>query len=354
MLSAPSVTIVVPTYDRAGLLERAIDSILAQDYPSLDVLVLDDGSSDATPEILARYAAEHPARLSWKRHDNIGQARTLNRGFEAAHGDLVGYLSSDDLLLPGAVTRLAGVLAEDRDAVLAYPAYRVIDASGETLDTITPPAYSSRESVRLGDTIVGPGALFRRTALERVGGWDPSLRYLGDLDFWLRLAHAGELRLVPEPLACWRRHGGALTVADEGIAMARERIRIVEDLYAGEVSSGLAAVRTEAYRNAYVLAAVVAGPGLNAAGQRYFISDSHARRVSETSGPADPEVKLAEMRERVATQRATIEALRKSNEQLMDALAERRPLLRRAAEITPRSLQPYARRLFARRPGSTR
>jgi glycosyltransferase involved in cell wall biosynthesis len=350
--SLPSVTIVVPTLDRAGLLERAVESVLAQDHPRLELLVLDDGSTDATPEVLARYAAEHPGRLRWERHPNMGQARTLNRGFEMARGELVGYLSSDDLLLPGALARLAGALAAEADAVLAYPAYHVIDAAGATVDTVTPIAYSRRESVRLGDTIVGPGALFRRAALDEVGGWDPDLRYLGDLDFWLRLCRVGEFRLVEEPLACWRRHEAAATLAGDGIEMARERIAVVERIYADDVPPELAEVRVEAYRNALILAAVVAGPGLNSPVERYHVFDSHARVISEAAGAAGPEAELDELRARVATQRSTIAELRRVNAELRATLAERRPLLSRAAGLTPRALRPYARRLFARRPDS--
>ncbi len=342
----PSVTVLVPTFERAGLVGQTIDSVLAQDYPSLELLVLDDGSSDETPEILERYAREHPERFRWERHENMGQARTINRGFELAHGELVGYLSSDDVLLPGALERLVGELDEHPDAVLAYPAYRVIDAAGGPIDTVTPPEYSRRESVRLGDTIVGAGGLFRRSALEQVGGWDPSYRYLGDFDFWFRLSAAGPFRRITEPLAAWRRHDAALTIAGRGIEMSRERIRLVEEIYAGEVEPDLAEAREEAFRNAYVLAAVAAGPGLNRAGERYYISDSHARRVSAASGSQNPEMKVAEMRERLAAQRQTIDELRARNAQLKTALGERRPLLRRAAELTPRRLRPLARQLY--------
>jgi len=142
----PLVTIIVPAYNRAGgLLEETLDSILGQDYPNLEVLVLDDGSTDQTPQVLARYAAAHPERM----------------------GELIGYLNSDDLFLPGAIADLTALLVENPEAALAYPAYRIIDEDGETLADQMPPEYTAAEAVRLHNCIVNVGAIFRRRVIER-------------------------------------------------------------------------------------------------------------------------------------------------------------------------------------------
>ncbi len=106
------------------------------------------------------------------------------------------------------------------------------------LDTMTPPEYSRVESVRLQDTIVGPGALFRAEALRRAGPLRTDLRYLADKELWLRLSRVGRFIRVAEPLACWRRHGGALTVAERGREMAEERLRILDALFADEPGCG--------------------------------------------------------------------------------------------------------------------
>jgi len=340
--SAERVTIVVPVYNRAGaLLAAALDSVLAQDYPNLEILAIDDGSADATPRVLAEYAERHPARVRWAQQDNQGQAATLNRGFEMAEGTLLGYLSSDDVLLPGAISRLVRELEANSDAVLAYPSYRVIDEAGEALDTMTPPEYSRVESVRLQDTIVGPGALFRASALKRAGPLRTDLRYLGDNELWLRLSRVGRFVRVEEPLACWRRHGGALTLAERGREMADERLRILDRLFAEETDPELEAVRDQAYRNAYVLAATVVAPGFNKAGERYFVVDRHAREVSANAGPESSEARLANAREQLATQRRRIAEL----EQEVQALRARHPLTRFAYEHAPQPLRRFGRRL---------
>ena len=121
--------------------------------------------------MLERYAKAHPKRLRWEGHEQMSQAETLNRGFEMARGELIGYLNSDDLFLPGAVTKLATLLVENPDAVLAYPAYRVIDEDGEAIADMAPPDYTAAEAVRLHNCIVNVGAIFRRRVIEGVGGW---------------------------------------------------------------------------------------------------------------------------------------------------------------------------------------
>jgi glycosyltransferase involved in cell wall biosynthesis len=319
------VTVVVPVYNRAGpLLAQALDSLISQDYPNLDVLAIDDGSTDATADALVEYAERHPGRFRWSGQENRGQAAALNRGFEMATGTLLGYLSSDDVLLPGAISQLAAGLARTDGAVLAYPAYRVIDEAGEVVDTITPPEYSRVESVRLQDTIVGPGALFRADALRRAGPLRTDLRYLADKELWLRLSNVGPFVRIPEPLACWRRHGGALTVAEQGREMAEERLRIVDEVFAGEPEPELEAIRDQAYRNALVLSATVIAPGFNDPGERYFLVDRHARQVSASAGAESTEERLAAAREQLAAQRHRIAELQREKEALLD----RRPLVR--------------------------
>jgi len=323
------VTVVVPVYNRGGtLLTEALDSVLSQDYPNLEVLAIDDGSTDATPDALAGYASRHPERFRWHRQENQGQPATLNRGFEMAEGSLLAYLSSDDVLLDGAISRLAAELERNPGAVLAYPAYQVIDEAGEVVDTMTPPEYSRVDSVRLQDTIVGPGALFRADALRRAGGLRTDLRYLADKELWLRLSRVGPFVRIPEPLACWRRHGGALTVAEQGREMAEERLRILDSVFAEEPEPDLVAIRDEAYRNALVLSATVIAPGFNDPGERYFVVDRHAREVSASAGAQSTEERLATARAQLAAQRQRIAELQREKETLL----KRRPLVRFMAD----------------------
>lgn len=285
----PLVTIVMPATKTRFLVE-AIESALDQDYPNLEVLLLDDGSTDpAMAPLLEEYAGRDPERFRFVRHDNVGQSETINRGIEMAAGAFAGYLSDDDVLLPGAVRRLAEALRASPGTVVAYPGYQVIDERGEVLDTITPTEYSLADSVRLHDSIVGAGALFRAAAFREVGGWDRDLRYRADYDFWLRLGALGAFQRIPEPLAAWRYHGEAGTVADAGLRMSRESLQVLDKLYsAPDLPSELADLRGEAYRNAFIQAAMTLTLGGNDPAERFFVFDRHMPAISRAASVAAP------------------------------------------------------------------
>ena len=270
--TSPSVSIVVATYNRRDWLRLAMDSVLEQDYTDLELLVMDDGSTDETPDLLADYARRlPPERFRVERHDNMGQARTLNRGWELARGEVLGYLSDDDLLAPGAVRRLVAEL-EDTEIVAAYPGYRVIDTNGELLDTIRPISYSPLEALRMMDTVIGPGCLARRDSLESTGGWNPELRFMGDFMLWIKLGSAGPVARVPEALASWRRHAGGLSV-QIAAAHGRELLALVGlGADALGVPKDAFAIRAEALRNACIQAAFFGGDAASM-GERFLSVD---------------------------------------------------------------------------------
>jgi glycosyltransferase involved in cell wall biosynthesis len=344
----PLVTIIVPAYNRAGgLLEATLDSILEQDYENLECLVLDDGSTDFTPQVLERYAAAYPERMRWERHENMGQPKTLNRGFEMARGELIGYLNSDDLFLPGAITKLTTLLTENPEAALAYPAYRIIDEDGEGIADMMPPTYTATEAIRLHNCIVNVGAIYRRRVIERIGGWDTSFTYLADFEWCVRASSVGPFLRHPDVLACWRNHPGSANYAP-GLEAAREQTRMLDKIYAtDDVSDELLEVRDEAYRNAYICAAFAMG-GVNKAEGRFFVHDTLAREVSSRMPETESEMN-ARMRQRLTN-------LEKREKRLTEAVARLRAgqrlegprwrtALRRAA---PPALRPAGRRIIDR------
>jgi len=280
-MRAPAVTIVIPTYNRADWLREAIDSVLAQDYEDLELLVVDDGSTDQTPELLDDYRRDHdPSRFQSLTQANAGQAAAINRGWELARGELLGYLADDDRLSSGAVSRLVEELVADPASVVVYPAYHTIDPEGEVIDTIRPIEYSAREAVRLHDTIIGPGALIRREALVRAGGWDPALRWIGDLILWLRLSMHGRVKRLSEPLASWRRHPEG-TTSQVGLDHAREHIRVAElgiELLGADGFDR--ADRAEALRNACILGSFFGGDPSEVPGTRWATVDLQRPAIS--------------------------------------------------------------------------
>src|SRR5262249_5604315 len=123
MTAQPLVTIVTPAHNRAALLGEAIESVLAQDYPALEYIVVDDGSTDATPDVLKRYEG----RLVAISQPNRGEIRTVNRGWALARGEIICTLNDDDVLLPGAVQAAVDAFRQRPDVLVVYPDYQLID-----------------------------------------------------------------------------------------------------------------------------------------------------------------------------------------------------------------------------------
>ncbi len=220
------VSIVIPAYNHAAYLGRAIDSVLAQDHP-VELIVLDDGSTDSTRDVLERYGD----RFHWETQRNIGQATTLNRGWAMAGGDILGYLSADDALRPGCVRAAVEALEDRPDVVLTYCDFELIDADSRVIRTVRTEDFDYGRMVVDLVCAPGPGVFFRRIAFERAGGWDPTLRQMPDYEFWLRLGLVGAFRRIPHALAEFRVHDGSLTFAPASEQNAAEPPRIMSKYF---------------------------------------------------------------------------------------------------------------------------
>jgi glycosyltransferase involved in cell wall biosynthesis len=201
MTDFPRIAIVTPSFNAGTHIGAAIDSVLAQNYPSLDYLVMDGGSTDNTLEVLRSYGD----RIRWISHQDDGQADALRRGFAQTTGDILGWLNADDTFEPGALHVVAQFFADHPDVSLVYGDATYIDARGRLIGPcahIEP--YSRNRLFYYSDYIVQPAAFFRRSAYDAVGGIDPSLHYGMDYDLWLKLAGQGRIAYLPRRLANYR------------------------------------------------------------------------------------------------------------------------------------------------------
>jgi GT2 family glycosyltransferase len=220
--------------------------MLAQDYPALEYKVLDDGSTDTTPAVLASYTG----RVDWERQANMGQSRTLNKGWQAAKGDYLGYLSSDDLLLPHALSALVAALEADPTAVVVYCDFDLIDAQGKVVGHVDSPDYSQRQMEEDLMCHPGPGALFRRSAFEKVGGWDPTLRKVPDFEFWLRMGRQGHFIRVPKVLAHYRVHAESASVRPVPVESTMEIVNTMRAHWGEDQSPAARRALASAYTRA--------------------------------------------------------------------------------------------------------
>lgn len=223
----PLVTVITPTYNRASFLEETILSVLNQDYKNIEYIVLDDGSTDDTIKILKKFSR----KIVWKSHENIGEVRTVNKGFLMAHGDIVAVVNSDDPLLAKAVSSMVGVFTKNPKIIVAYPDWIKIDEKGKEIEKVKTPEYNYGYMLRKHDNITGPGTFFKRKIINTLKGRDTQFKYVSDYDFWLRAGLIGDFVRVPKFLATSRVHPEQATIADRGFKMAMEHIRVLNKLF---------------------------------------------------------------------------------------------------------------------------
>ena len=228
-MAGPLVSIVTPSYNQASFLDEAIRSVLDQDYPEVEYVVVDDGSTDESVEIIRRYSD----RLVWWNHqDNAGQAAALNRGFAHTSGDLLGFVNSDDALLPGAVATFVEAFGDDPDLLLVY-GDALTWQNGQNIGTLRAREWDPRRLVRTGQNPVPQQAsMWRRSAWERAGPFDEDSFFFFEYEFLVRLSVHGRARRLDRPLAIFRLHSASKTVAPTR-TKAEDAIRVAQRFFTG-------------------------------------------------------------------------------------------------------------------------
>jgi glycosyltransferase involved in cell wall biosynthesis len=222
MNNRPLVSIVVPAYNHAHYLAECIDSVLAQTYSSIELIVLDDGSTDHTRQVLEGYGN----RFHWESQNNMGQSATLAKGWTLSKGSILGYLSADDVLRPDAVAEAVAVLETRLEIVTTYCDFDLIDDESRTVRSVAALDFDAKDLVLSMICQPGPGAFFRKEAYLKAGPWDKRLRQNPDLDFWIRMALQGDFARIAKNLAGFRVHEGSQTYQSATVVRADEPILI--------------------------------------------------------------------------------------------------------------------------------
>lgn len=223
------VTLVTPSFNQAAYLEETLASVAAQEYPDLEHIVVDGGSTDGSVEIIRR----HEDRLAWwVSEPDRGQAAALDKGFAKATGDLLGWINADDTLLPGCVSAVAGVLAERPDALLAYGDNELIDEISRPRGLLHARPLDLAEMLRTCQNHVPqPGSLFRRRALEVAGPLEGRGYYYFDFDFVIAVGLAGPVLQLDRILATYRIHDESKSMSAP-IRKAEDHLALVERVLA--------------------------------------------------------------------------------------------------------------------------
>jgi glycosyltransferase involved in cell wall biosynthesis len=221
----PLVTIVTPSYQQSRFLEATLRSVLEQDYPNIEYLVVDGASTDGSVEIIRAYAD----RLAWwVSEKDSGQSEATNKGFHRAQGEFVGWLNSDDLYLPGAVSAAVAVFQSHPQAGLVYGDAQAIDAFGTPFNLMRARQYTLADLLAF-NIINQPAAFMRRSVLEEVGYLNPAYHLLMDNLLWMCMAQKAPIVYTPQTWAAARYHDQAKN-RTRGAAYGQEARVLIGDL----------------------------------------------------------------------------------------------------------------------------
>ncbi len=250
MTAASAVSAVIPVHNGAAHVAEAIASVLSQTRPPVECLVIDDGSTDATADVVREFGDQ----VAYVRQSREGVSAARNRGAQLARAGLVAFLDHDDVWLPAKLERQVEAL-EARGATLALCAVEVVDGRGDPLGT---KRVRAREDLLAGmlmfdgtETVsCGSAGLLRRADLLRIGGFDPALSVSADWDLLFRLLLGDVVAYVDEPLVCYRVHGS--NMSRDIAAMERDMTYAFAKAFADpRLPEGLRDRRRRAYARLY-------------------------------------------------------------------------------------------------------
>lgn len=240
------VSIITPSYNQASYLEQTIRSVLNQDYPQIEYIIIDGASTDNSVAIIKKYALESNSLLLngqkhtpseylasgfhkinyWVSEKDNGQADAINKGFAHAAGDIIAWLNSDDYYMDGTISAVVKVFEENPEVVLVYGNMLAVDEHGKTFNILNYKQLTLEDLLCFH--IIGQPAVFmRRSALQKVGGLDPTFHFLLDHFLWIHIAQHGKILHVDKIWAAARYHPEAKNRA-KAAEFGREAFRILE------------------------------------------------------------------------------------------------------------------------------
>lgn len=220
-------SIITPVYNGEKWISETVKSVLeiCKDF-DFEYIVINDGSSDNTLNLLSDFCEE----ILVIDQKNQGEAESVNSGLRIARGRYVLVVSADDPMRSSKLLSSAKeILDKDSGVVCVYPSWSVIDIHSRVVRNVDVDDFSEDVLIGQHKCIVGPGGVFRRETALAIGGRQPKLKFTSDYDFWLRLSQHGDFKRIPGYLAYWREHESSTSIALRGVAMANERIGVIQE-----------------------------------------------------------------------------------------------------------------------------
>ena len=217
----PKISIVTVSYNQADFIEENIESVINQNYPNVEHIIIDAGSTDGTIEILKKY----DRYLNWISEPDNGQSDGLNRGFKKASGEIIGWINSDDALADNALYRVADFFKENPNEVAVVGNQMFIDENSNKIKIVNSSSYSYDYLLNNAKGITQNSTFFKKEIFSRVGYLDESLHYAMDHDLFIRITTIKDIPHIPYTLAKFRMQPKAKT-AEGGVNFAKDLLYI--------------------------------------------------------------------------------------------------------------------------------
>ncbi|MEW8956619.1 glycosyltransferase family 2 protein [Clostridium sp.] len=208
-MEKPLVSVIIPCYNSEKYIKETLDSILNQSYPNIEIIVMDGLSKDGTLNILRDYED----KITLVSEKDKGQTNAINKGFKMAKGEFIGWIGSDDILLPHDIDMVVNEFLKDSKLALVYGDIQVINEESKVIGRYSMPNITREALLHKNPSVVQPGSFFRKTHLDICGPLNEDLVCVMDYDIWLRILEVGEIKYIPTYLAQFRLHDDSKTVS---------------------------------------------------------------------------------------------------------------------------------------------
>lgn len=218
----PKISIITPSFNQGQFIKETIESVLNQNYPHLEYLVMDGGSTDETVKILKSYGE----KINWVSKKDRGQAAAINEGIKKSTGEIIAYLNSDDVMLPHTLKRVADYFMSHDEAMWLTGDYSIINEKGQKIQSFVPKYKTLLRKLPYFNTlvvanfIIQPSTFWKRSLTDEIGFLDESLHLCLDFDYWLRIIKKHPLHVLPNKLSLFRIHG-----ASKGLALYEKQFK---------------------------------------------------------------------------------------------------------------------------------
>ncbi len=218
------ISIITPSFNQGQFIEQTIQSVLNQNYPNLEYIVMDGGSTDDTLSILKKYEG----KLKWFSGKDKGQSDAINKGLKMATGDIVAWLNSDDYFLPGMLRKVADEFEKNKKTQWVTGDYRIVDEKGKQIQSFIPwykgllRKHPTFNMLSFANFIIQPSTFWKKNIMEEVGYLREEYHLCMDYDLWLRIMKKYQPAVFSTPLSAFRIHGTSKGKLQYGIQFKEE------------------------------------------------------------------------------------------------------------------------------------